>query len=62
MFRLQISPLVPSVGPSIVNATALSSSTVSIHWSDIPAVQQNGEIEGFKVRKVEIYCHRNCFS
>ena len=43
--------LVPSVGPSGVNATAMSSSTVSIKWSGIPALQQNGEVIGYKVRK-----------
>ena len=43
--------LVPSVGPSGVNATAMSSSTVSIKWSSIPALQQNGEVIGYKVRK-----------
>lgn len=40
---------VPSSGPSRVNATALSSSTIIVKWTDIPALEQNGEILGFKV-------------
>ena len=46
---------VPSVGPSGVNATAMSSSTVSIQWSSIPALQQNGEVIGYKVGKKETF-------
>ncbi|CAG9096606.1 unnamed protein product [Plutella xylostella] len=40
---------VPSRGPSDVSANATSSTTVVVLWGDIPAQDQNGLIEGYKV-------------
>lgn len=40
---------VPSKGPSDVSANATSSTTVVVLWGDIPAQDQNGLIEGYKV-------------
>ncbi|XP_063378104.1 protein sidekick isoform X1 [Cydia fagiglandana] len=40
---------VPSSGPANVSANATSSTTVVVLWGDIPAKDQNGLIEGYKV-------------
>ncbi|XP_050344863.1 protein sidekick isoform X1 [Nymphalis io] len=40
---------VPSSGPVGVSAKATSSTTVVVVWGDIPAQDQNGLIEGYKV-------------
>ena len=40
---------VPNEGPADVSAEALSSSTISVTWSSIPPLSQNGEIMGYKV-------------
>ncbi|XP_072943917.1 protein sidekick isoform X2 [Epargyreus clarus] len=40
---------VPSSGPVEVSANATSSTTVVVLWGDIPAHDQNGLIEGYKV-------------
>ncbi|GBP30656.1 Protein sidekick [Eumeta japonica] len=40
---------VPSRGPNDVSANATSSTTVVVLWGDIPAQDQNGLIEGYKV-------------
>ncbi|KAI8435034.1 hypothetical protein MSG28_003463 [Choristoneura fumiferana] len=40
---------VPSSGPNDVSANATSSTTVVVLWGDIPAKDQNGLIEGYKV-------------
>lgn len=41
--------IVPSSGPVEVSANATSSTTVVVLWGDIPAHDQNGLIEGYKV-------------
>lgn len=40
---------VPSAGPSSVNATATSSTTIVVEWSTVPKMDQNGILEGYKV-------------
>lgn len=40
---------VPASGPNDVSANATSSTTVVVLWGDIPAKDQNGLIEGYKV-------------
>ncbi|XP_046680839.1 protein sidekick isoform X3 [Homalodisca vitripennis] len=40
---------VPSFGPMNVGANATSSTTIVVHWGDVPREHRNGQIEGFKV-------------
>lgn len=40
---------VPSLGPSIVEANATSSTTIVVKWNEVPKKAQNGQIEGYKV-------------
>ena len=41
--------LVPSSGPSRVEANATSSTTIVVRWGDIPLEDHNGILEGYKV-------------
>lgn len=40
---------VPSAGPANITAQNTSSSSVSVHWNDVPFEHQNGIITGYKV-------------
>ncbi|XP_053386774.1 protein sidekick-1-like isoform X2 [Mercenaria mercenaria] len=40
---------VPSEGPCNVQAVPLSSTRVNVSWGDVPTIEQNGRILGFKV-------------
>ncbi|KAL5018087.1 hypothetical protein ScPMuIL_003809 [Solemya velum] len=40
---------VPTAGPSDVEAKALSSTSINVTWGDIPLLERNGLISGFKV-------------
>ncbi|KAK3593323.1 hypothetical protein CHS0354_031382 [Potamilus streckersoni] len=41
---------VPSAGPSNVQAVAKSSTSVNVTWGDVPLLDTNGMIKGYKVR------------
>ncbi len=41
---------VPSAGPAQINATAQSSTSILVSWSEVVAKEQNGLIIGHKVR------------
>ncbi|KAJ8305579.1 hypothetical protein KUTeg_016124 [Tegillarca granosa] len=40
----------PTAGPSNVAGLAVSSTSINVTWGDVPALEQNGEILGYKVR------------
>ncbi|XP_053678622.1 protein sidekick [Anopheles nili] len=40
---------VPSMGPAVVEANATSSTTIVVRWTEVPKVQRNGQIEGYRV-------------
>ncbi|XP_067118957.1 protein sidekick [Centruroides vittatus] len=40
---------VPSMGPLNVTANATSSTTIVVKWNEVPKIDQNGIIEGYKV-------------
>ena len=40
----------PSEGPENVQAVAISSTSVNVTWGDVPTLEQNGMILGFKVK------------
>ncbi|KAL4239205.1 Protein sidekick-2 [Mactra antiquata] len=40
---------VPSSGPLDVQAVAISSTSVNVSWGQVPSMEQNGMIEGFKI-------------
>ena len=42
--------IVPSKGPDNVSAYAVSSTSINVTWGDVPALDQNGMIQGFKVK------------
>ena len=41
--------LVPSAGPANVTAVVLGSTNVSVSWEEVPRLDQNGLIEGYRV-------------
>ncbi|WAQ96469.1 SDK-like protein [Mya arenaria] len=40
---------VPGSGPQLVNATAASATSINVTWGEVPTLQQNGMILGYKV-------------
>ncbi|XP_036356590.1 protein sidekick-2-like isoform X5 [Octopus sinensis] len=41
---------VPSSGPSNVTGEAVSSSSIDIQWGDVPLLEQNGQVLGYKIK------------
>ncbi|GAB1600757.1 protein sidekick-1 isoform X2 [Argonauta hians] len=41
---------VPSSGPTNVTGQAISSTSISVQWSDVPLLEQNGQILGYKIK------------
>ena len=41
--------LVPSAGPANVIAVVLGPTNVSVSWEEVPRLDQNGLIEGYRV-------------
>ena len=40
----------PSVPPSSVTVTGVTSSTISVQWGSVPCIHQNGDITGYSVQ------------
>ena len=47
-------PTVPSVPPSSVMVTNMTSTTITVQWEMVPCINQNGAITSYSVRYVEI--------
>ena len=39
----------PSAGPQSVEAEPVNSTSIRVTWQDVPLLDRNGEIEGYKV-------------
>ena len=42
--------LAPSVAPSNVAVTGVTSTTITVQWGSVPCIHQNGNITGYSVR------------
>ena len=45
-----LSQTAPSVPPSNVAVTGVTSTTITVQWGSVPCIHQNGDITGYSVR------------
>ena len=50
VISLSLSLSAPSVPPSNVTVTGVTSTTITVQWGNVPCIHQNGDITGYSVR------------
>ena len=50
ILNISLSLSAPSVAPSNVAVTGVTSTTITVQWGSVPCIHQNGDITGYSVR------------